>query len=202
MTFLLTSLKPQEFRISVVLPVFNETDSISEVVNGLQETLGTRLLEIIIVMSPESGPNTHAICEDLVKADPRMRLQLQQVNPGLGNGVREGYATTQGNLVLNIDSDGEMEMETVWRMLEKMDSGNYDMVVASRWAKGGGFTGYSALKYALNFGFQQLFRILYWTRVDDLTYGFKLMRGELARGITWEGTLHEIACETEGLPIL
>lgn len=198
---LLPPLTPEDFRISVVLPVFSETDSIREVAKGLNEILGARMIEIVIVMSPRSGPDTRAVCEDLVKSDPRIRLQIQQVNPGLGNGVREGYASTKGNLVLNIDSDGEMEMDTVRRMIEKMDSGNYDMVVASRWMKGGGFSGYSPLKYVLNFGFQQLFRILFLTRVNDLTYGFKIMRGELARGITWEGVMHEIACETTMKPV-
>ncbi|MBI3828315.1 MAG: glycosyltransferase family 2 protein [Planctomycetes bacterium] len=197
----LPPLKTEDFRISVVLPVFSETDSICEVVKGLNAILGARILEIVIVMSPKSGPDTRAVCADLVKNDPRIRLQVQQVNPGLGNGVREGYAATKGNLVLNIDSDGEMELDTVRRMLEKMDTGQYDMVVASRWMKGGGFSGYSPLKYVLNFGFQQMFRILFWTRVNDLTYGFKMMRGELARGIAWEGVLHEIACETTMKPV-
>jgi hypothetical protein len=74
-------------------------------------------------------------------------------------------------------------------------------VVASRWLPGGGFTGYSRIKKILNWGFQQLFRLLFFTRIHDLTYGFKLMRGELARGIVWEGSLHEIACETTLKPI-
>ena len=194
-------LIPSDFRISVVLPVFSETGTIREVIRGLKEILGERLLEIIIVVSPRSGPDSRAVCEEQVKADPRIRMRMQQVNPGLGHGVREGYAATKGNWVLNIDSDGEMEIETVRRMLEKMDTGSYDLVLASRWMKGGGFSGYSRLKYGLNFIFQQVFRILFFTRVNDLTYGFKMMRGELARGIRWEGALHEIACETTMKPI-
>ena len=75
------------------------------------------------------------------------------------------------------------------------------LVVASRWIKGGGFSGYSPVKYWLNWGFQQIFRILFRTSIHDLTYGFKLMRAELAHGIAWEGTLHEIACETTLKPV-
>ena len=197
----LRSFDSSDFRISVVLPVFSETDTIREVVKGLQDILGARLLEIVIVVSPRSGEDSRDVCAELGKSDARIRMQMQQVNPGLGHGVREGYAATRGNWVLNIDSDGEMEMETVRRMLEKADTGSYDLVVASRWMKGGGFSGYSRLKYGLNFIFQQVFRSLFLTRVNDLTYGFKLMRGELARGIRWEGARHEIACETTMKPI-
>ncbi|MBE7466507.1 MAG: glycosyltransferase family 2 protein [Planctomycetes bacterium] len=197
----LPPLAPADYRISVVLPVFAETDSVREVANWLREKLGARMLETIIVLSPKSGPASRAVCDELCAADPRFRIHVQQVNPGLGNAVKEGYALTRGNLVLNMDSDGEMENETVSRMLEAMEAHGYEMVVASRWMKGGGFSGYDRKKYLLNWGFQQLFRILYLTRVNDLTYGFKLMRGELARGIAWDGTLHEIACETTMKPI-
>ena len=101
-----------------------------------------------------------------------------------------------------IDSDGEMEIETVPRMLVEMAAGG------SR-SRGGvalacpaaGFVGYSRLKYYLNWCFQQLFRWLFWTPLHDLTYGFKLIRAELVHGIDWQGTLHEIACETTLKPV-
>ena len=201
MAFALEPLPPSAYRITVVLPVFSEEDSVREVLAGLREILGPRLEEVLIVLSPQSGPGSRAVCERLAREDARVRIQLQQKNPGLGNALREGYAAARGNLILNIDSDGEMELETVRRMLAKMEAAGCALVVASRWMAGGGFSGYSPVKYVLNWGFQQLFRVLFWTRVNDLTYGFKLMRSELARGIAWEGTRHEIACETTLKPI-
>ena len=45
--------------------------------------------------------------------------------------------------------------------------------------KGGGFVGYSRFKRVLNWGFQQLFRLLFATRLSDLTYGFKVFRAEV-----------------------
>jgi glycosyltransferase involved in cell wall biosynthesis len=130
-----------------------------------------------------------------------VRLHTQQHNPGLGWAVREGFALAQGNLVLMMDSDGEMEIETVPRLIAEMARGGHGLVVASRWSPGGGFTGYSRLKYYLNWCFQQVFRTLFWTRLHDLTYGFKLLRAELVHGLDWEGTLHEIACETTLKPV-
>jgi hypothetical protein len=107
----------------------------------------------------------------------------------------------RGNIVLNMDSDGEMEIETVPRMVREMARTGCAIVLASRWAHGGGFRGYSPLKLVLNFVYQQLFRVLFRTRLSDLTYGYKLMRAELARSIEWRGELHEIACETSMAPI-
>jgi dolichol-phosphate mannosyltransferase len=115
--------------------------------------------------------------------------------------VREGFALARGNLVLMIDADGEMEIDTVPRLLDEMARGGHGLVVAARWLPGGGFSGYGPLKYYLNWGFQQLFRCLFRTHLHDLTYGFKVMRAELVHGLEWQGTLHEIACETTLRPV-
>jgi glycosyltransferase involved in cell wall biosynthesis len=197
----LAPLVPADYRISVVLPVYSETDTVRQIADWLREQLGPQLEEMLIVLSPRSQPASRSICDALAQSDDRIRLHIQENNPGLGHAVREGLERTQGNLVLMMDSDGEMEIETVLRMLAEMAVGGHGLVVASRWLRGGGFRGYSRVKYWLNWGFQQLFRTLFWTRICDLTYGFKLMCGELARGIIWEGTLHEIACETTLKPI-
>ncbi len=191
----------EDIRISVVLPVYSETEAVRQVVDWLRDHLARRLEEIVIVLSPRSKEASRAICSELAATDPRVRLHIQQRNPGLGYAVREGLERVQGNVVLMMDSDGEMENETVPRMIAAMLRENCGLVVASRWIAGGGFSGYSPVKYWLNWGFQQIFRIAYRTRIHDLTYGFKLMRAELAQGIAWEGTLHEIACETTLKPI-
>jgi dolichol-phosphate mannosyltransferase len=188
-------------RISVVLPVYSETDSVRQVVDWLMATLGGKLLEIIIVASPKSSPESRQVCEALTVRYPQVRLESQRVNPGLGNAVRQGLARTRGDWVLMMDSDGEMENETVLRMIDKLAEDDYQLVVASRWIRGGGFSGYGGFKYYLNWAFQQIFRIIFWTGLHDLTYGFKLLRGDLARDIEWEGTLHEIACETTLKPV-
>jgi hypothetical protein len=199
--FVLTPLEPDEYRVSVVMPVFSETDTVRQIAEWLIANIGPRLEEIVIVQSPRSSEASRAACARLVADHPRVRLHVQQENPGLGRGVREGFARVRGNVVLMIDSDGEMEIETVPRMLAALADGGHGLVSASRWLPGGGFSGYGGLKYYLNGCFQQLFRWLFWTPLTDLTYGFKMMRAELVRGIDWEGTLHEIACETTLKPV-
>ena len=190
-----------DFRVSVVLPVYSETRTVRQIVDWLGAALGARLIEVIIVISPRSSADSQAVCSDLAREDQRVRVFEQQVNPGVGRAFREGYARVRGNVVLSMDSDGEMELETIPRMIAVMASSNVGLVVGSRWLPGGGFVGYSPAKRWLNWGFQQIFRVLFRTRLHDLTYGFKLIRAELVRNITWESTLHEIGCETTLKPI-
>jgi len=190
-----------DFRISVVMPVFSETGTVCTIVEWLRANLGPRLFEVIIVISPRSSQASKDVCHGLAHSDSSIRVLEQQENPGVGRAFREGYARVRGNVVLSMDSDGEMELATIPRMMAEMSRSNAGLVVGSRWLPGGGFVGYSPTKRWLNWGFQQLFRILFRARIHDLTYGFKLMRAELVRNIAWEATLHEIGCETTLKPI-
>lgn len=201
MKLTLDGLTPDDFRISVVMPVNSETGTVRTIVEWLHANLGPRLCEVIIVISPRSSQESKDLCYGLAHSDSLVRVFEQQVNPGVGRAFREGYARVRGNVVLSMDSDGEMELATIPRMIAEMARSNASLVVGSRWLQGGGFVGYSPAKRWLNWGFQQLFRALFRTRLHDLTYGFKLMRAELIRNIAWEATLHEIGCETTLKPI-
>ncbi len=197
----LPPLDPADYRISVVLPVFSETDTVRLIADWLRDHLGGRLLEIIIVISPRSSAESRAVCDSLAVEDERIQVVVQQQNPGVGHAFREGYARVRGNVVLSMDSDNEMELAAIPRMLDKLAEGNYGLVVGARWLPGGGFVGYSRFKRWLNWGFQQLFRWLSWTALHDLTYGFKVLRAEVVHGIAWESALHEIGCETTLKPV-
>jgi dolichol-phosphate mannosyltransferase len=196
MTLVLPPLALDHFRISVVLPVYSETRTVREIVDWLCVHLEPWLFEVIVVISPRSSPESQDICRQLAEADARVKVFQQQENPGVGRAFREGYSRVQGNVVLSMDSDGEMELATIDRMIDEMAAGNFGLVVGSRWLRGGGFVGYSLAKRWLNWGFQQLFRVLFRTQLHDLTYGFKLMRSELVRGISWRAIYQEIGCET------
>jgi dolichol-phosphate mannosyltransferase len=197
----LSPLAPQDYRVSVVMPVFSETDSVRAICEWLTRELGDRLLEVIIVISPRSNDASKAVCLALAEQDNRIRVQVQQVDPGVGRAFREGYAQARGNPILSMDSDGEMAVATIPQMLAAMQAGNYGLVVGSRWSKGGGLVGYSPFKYWLNWGFQQIFRVIYWTRIHDLTYGFKLHRAEVLHGMVLEAIGQEIGCESTLKPI-
>jgi dolichol-phosphate mannosyltransferase len=106
-----------------------------------------------------------------------------------------------GNYVALMAADLETEPAAVDRMVDKILETGCDGVIANRWLPGGGFTNYDPLKYVLNWIFQKMFRIAFWTKLGDLTFGFKILSKEIAEKITWEGTLHEICIETTVKPI-
>lgn len=190
-----------DVRLSVVVTVYSETFSISETVNILLGHDRGYLREIILLVSPKASAESFRISSECVARDARVRILVQQNNPGIGWAYREGMQAAAGNYVGLMAADLETEPAAIDRMVQKIVETGCDGVVANRWLPGGGFTNYDPLKYVLNWIFQKMFSLLFWTRVGDLTYGFKILSKEVTEAIRWEGTLHEICIETTVKPI-
>ncbi|MCX8126135.1 MAG: glycosyltransferase [Dehalococcoidia bacterium] len=188
-------------KVSVVLPVHSEGEVLREVVRQIQQALGNKLHEIIIVVSPSSPSYTMEICRDLERSAKNVHVHQQVRNPGLGYAFREGFEHASGSHVLIMSSDGETPAEAIPKMVSKMEQTNCDVVIASRWVDGGKFIGYDPIKYQLNKLFHYIFRMLYRTKVKDLTFGFKIMRTEIAKQMAWESQFHDICIETTVLPL-
>jgi len=187
--------------LSVVVTVYNETVSVNETVERLVRADSGGLKEIILVIAANASRETKDICADLAESDPRVKTHIQRTGPGVGRALREGMDLATEELVAIMSGDLETEPEAVDRMYNKMLETGADVVIGSRWLKGGGFQNYSRVKLVCNWLFQKVFRLIYRTQINDLTYGFKLLRREVIRAIPWESTHHTMYIETTVKPL-
>jgi len=182
--------------VSIVISVYSEVVSLSETIERLERSLGTGYLEIVLAVSPRSSLPCLELCRRLKDTHPKIHMILQSDRPGQGQAYREALEHVQGTHFVLMGSDLETLPETVKELIDEMDKGGADVVIASRWLSESRFVGYGVLKTALNYLFQLIFRILFRTHVNDLTFGFKIMSMEVYRSIEWEGTGHEFNLET------
>lgn len=188
-------------KLSVVVTVFSETFSIHETIEILLARDRGYIQEILLLTSPRASDETFSICRQWEAREPRVKVVVQQNNPGIGWAYREGMQAAKGNYVALMAADLETEPAAIDRMVRKVEETGCDEVIANRWLPGGGFTNYDPLKLILNWIFQKSFRVLFWTRIGDFTFGLKLLTKELAEAIAWEGTTHEICIETTVKPL-
>ena len=186
--------------VTVIIPVYSEEEVLRKTVAGVMASVGQRLHEILIVVSPKSSQKTFTICEELAQQYPVVKWFLQERNPGLGRALREAFARVTGTHALIVDGDGEFDLRSIGAMIQKAEEG-YEVVTASRWIKGSAVHDYDPLTYVLNRGFQYIFRLLFWTRIRDLTYGYKLISADVIKYFQWQGVWHEIAMETTLRPL-
>jgi dolichol-phosphate mannosyltransferase len=191
----------REIHLSLVVTVFSETFSINDTLDILRSRDRGYIKEILLLISPRASEEAFAICHEHARRDARVKVLVQRNNPGIGWAYREGMEAATGNYVALMAADLETEPAAIDRMVDKIVETGCDGVIANRWLPGGGFTNYDRLKYVLNWIFQKAFRLLYWTNLGDLTFGFKILSKEVTRSIRWEGTLHEICIETTVKPI-
>lgn len=194
-------LSLSEIRLSVVVTVYSETFSINDTIETLLRRDRGYIKEILLVVSPKASEETFGICHKWEAQEPRVKILVQNNNPGIGWAYREGMQAASGNYVALMAADLETEPAAVDRMVDKIRETDCDEVVANRWMPGGGFVNYDPVKLVLNWVFQAVFRVLFWTQIGDLTFGFKILSKELTEAIAWEGTLHEICIETTVKPI-
>jgi len=186
---------------SVVLPVINEVESLNRVVNAVFGQPGKNIREIIIVVCSKTTADSLAACHSLCeKYKGRIRI-LQQTLPFLGGALREGLAAVHSSHVVVMYSDGESAPHSIGALIREAERNPDAIISASRWLKESTFAGYSKIKYVLNYLFQKVFSLFYWTRVTDFTFGYRIYPVPLMQTIDWQETGHAFVFESIVKPL-
>ena len=180
--------------ISVVMTVYSETTLLVESVRQIRAALEGALHEVLIVVHPKSSQECIDLCQQLQET-PDIQVVVRGPNSGISWAYREAIPYITGSHVLIMSSDLETNPVDARAMAREAQESGADIVCASRWVRGGGFSGYSPLKFVLNYGYNLIFRTLYGTQIHDITFGYKLIRSEVLRQVNWEYGTHEFCAE-------
>ena len=187
--------------MTVILPVVTETDSLDETARLLKESCDGDIVEVLVVVCDRTTPASLARCQRLEDSfGGRVRIHRQRL-PYLGGAMREAFDLATGTHVLMMASDLETDPRTAAALIATARANPDAIVTASRWAAGGGFDGYGALRVALNGLFQRLTSLIYGVRLTDATFGYRLFPTALVQSIQWEGLRHDFLLETVLKPV-
>lgn len=162
-------------KLSIVMPVYNERNTIKEILRRVKQVdLGDLEREIIIVddNSQDGTRNILAMEEDSIT-----RVIYHTENRGKGAAVRSGYKAATGDLVVVQDADLEYDPEDFPRLLEPILKGNAQVVYGSR------FTGPRKnmlfWHYVGNRFLALTTNVLFNTTLSDMETCYKLMTREV-----------------------
>jgi glycosyl transferase family 2 len=188
--------RPSSGDVSVVVTAINETFSLRRTVEILVEENRHDLAEIIIAIAPRTTVECRAVIARLLAEHPDLVWVHTQRKPFVGGAIQEAFDLACGTYVVMMASDLETDPHLVKDLIREIRDSGVDIVTASRWARGGAFTGYHPMKLVLNWTFQTLMRALFLTRLSDMTYGYRIFRADTLRETRWEELKHPFLLET------
>jgi len=154
--------------ISVIIPAKNESSTISGIVQGVFEL--ELNLEVIVVDDGSTDETAQ------LATDKGARVVTNIYSKGNGAAIKAGVRAAKGDLFVFMDADGQHDPKDIPSLIDELNQG-FDMVVGARsWSSqanaGRGFA---------NFIYNRLASYMTSHRVEDLTSGFRVARGEVFR---------------------
>lgn len=183
-------------KVSIVVPVINETTLLKKTIEIIESECEQDVLEYLLVVCKKTTQESLIICNQYHEQNPKRFHLHHQEKPFLGNAIREGFLLAKASHVITMASDCETDPNDVKRLIAKAKQYPEAVITTSRWHEGCEFKEYGKLKKILNFGFQKMLQLLYQTSFTDLTFCFRLMPTELAKTIQWQGEKHPFLLET------
>jgi len=120
-------------KLSGVVPVFNESQTIAEIIRRVQ-AVDIGMGKEIIVVDDGSTDGTREILQAL--AFPDLKIILHERNLGKGAALRSGFSEAGGDIVLVQDADLEYDPREYPQLLEPILDGRADVVYGSRFLGG------------------------------------------------------------------
>ena len=171
-------------KLSVVIPAYNEEESIPETLHSLYKVLSEEQIPHEIWVTNDNSKDRTA--EVLRQLQATIRTLVFETNPGpngFGYAVRYGLERFSGDCVAVFMADMSDDPHDLVLYYRTLISTNVDAVFGSRWIKGGKVIDYPPLKKMVNrianFIIQMMMNISY----NDTTNAFKLYKRETIEGV-------------------
>ncbi len=171
-------------KLSIVIPAYNEEESISETVDQIEEAFSkVNINHEIFIVNDNSKDNTLEVLKSLSEKYPNLKYETNLGPNGFGYAVRFGLERFSGDCVAVMMADLSDSPYDLIRYYTKMLEGNYDCVFGSRFIKGGKVIDYPFVKKIINRIANMIIRLVMGIKYNDTTNAFKLYKKEVIEGV-------------------
>jgi dolichol-phosphate mannosyltransferase len=168
----------------VVIPTYNEAGSIKSLI----ELIFTSIPECEVMVVDDGSPDgTALICKAMRESNKRLHLIERPTKNGIGSAYRMAFvwALEQGfDEIIEMDADGSHQVSDLLRMIDvKTMNPEIDLVIGSRWIKGGKTINWSRSRELLSRIANRYVRIMLGMGVHDSTAGLRIYSARILRKI-------------------
>jgi dolichol-phosphate mannosyltransferase len=169
-------------RIAMIMPVYNEADTIENTVREIHEKVVNKMGNVDVwVFEDGSKDNTKEILGKLKTEFPSLHAQMTPSRKGYPRAMREAFLNISPkdyDYVVAVDSDGQYEPDDFFKLWSIMQSDSPDIVMGRRMSRRE-----PPYRRMLSRGLQLLERVMFPIKCKDVTSVMRLMKVDLAREI-------------------
>lgn len=177
---------PDAKQVSIVVPIYNEVESIEALVRELHDALDHTGLDYEIICIDDGSPDeSFPLLTRLAASDPRLVVGSFRRNFGQTAAMQAGISAARGSVVVTLDADLQNDPADIPRMLAKLDEG-YDLVAGWRADRKDAFINRRLPSILANWLISRTTRV----RLHDYGCTLKAMRAEVAKELRLYGEMH------------
>jgi dolichol-phosphate mannosyltransferase len=176
-------------KVSIIIPTYNEALNIEKLVKGIANL---DLDSEIIVVDDNSPDKTGKIAESLKKDYKNLKV-IHRTKKGLASAVVEGFRASNGEIIGVLDADFSHPLNAIPVMIEPIQTGEAELVIGSRYVKGGNIKGWNIIRKITSKGAILLSRPL--TGVKDSVSGFFFFKKEVIKNLNFNPRGYKIGLE-------
>ncbi|MCA9255905.1 MAG: glycosyltransferase [Phycisphaerales bacterium] len=170
-------------KILMLLPAFNQEDSIPALLPRIREAMETGGFDYRVVLVDDGSRDETAARAERFAREMPIDILRHPINRGLGETIRDGIEHCvriggPGDIVVRMDCDDSQDPAYVATLVEKIQGG-CDVVVTSRYQPGGGQSGVEGYRKLLSWGAGLYMKVLFPIRgLRDYSCGYRAYRWE------------------------
>ncbi len=147
--------------LSVVIPTFNESSGISQILRSLHSSLEELQINFEIILVDDDSPDkTWKIAAELTREIPELTVIRRVGIKGLATAVVCGWHYSNGQLLGVMDGDGQHPTKVIKDLFNSFSENHHEVAIASRYLPHGGIKKWSFARRLLSRGAQTLGQLL------------------------------------------
>ncbi len=186
--------------ISIVIPTYNERQNIIKMLDSL-DMYHLRGMEAEIIIIDDNSPDgTGRIVEEYARKSKKEKAYSIQIiqrknQRGLSSAVLAGIQSAKGEAVIVMDSDFSHPPETIPKMISELHDSGCDIVVASRYVKGGSVSGWPFKRKLISKGATKIAQHGLGIKIKDPMSGFFAFKRHIIKNIKFDALGYKILLE-------
>lgn len=185
-------------QVSIIIPTYNEAQNIKKILDSIEHNLPNLPTEAIIVDddSPDGTANIAENYKSVKKiADYTVSVIKRKAKHGLSSAILKGIENAAGDIIVVMDSDFSHPPHLIPKMIDTLKKTQCDLVVASRYVKGGAVQGWTFKRKLMSKIATKIAKKGLGIEADDPMSGFFAFKRRIIEGLRLDAIGYKMLLE-------